>query len=52
MTSAMGTSQIYQTTTTKTRGPRDFSEAFPEGLSWETGCNRNGSNVTATFIYT
>lgn len=30
----------------------ETSEVWAEGLSWETACNRNGSNITATCIYT
>ena len=31
--------------------PRDFSEALPEGVSWETDRFRNGSNAIVTCIY-
>ena len=31
--------------------PRDFSEALPEGVSQDTGSNRNEKNITATCVY-
>lgn len=36
------------TTTTTTMSGPNSSEALPEGVSWETGSNRNWSNATAT----
>jgi len=30
--------------------PRDFSEALPEGISWDTGSNRIGSSITVVYI--
>jgi len=30
--------------------PRDFSEALPEGISWDMGSNRIGSSVTVTYM--
>jgi len=43
-TKSSATSYVHVQTPTM-RGPRSFIEALPEGVSWETGWNRNGSSI-------
>jgi len=51
--SVMGTSELHiPNVSDDNRRTIDFNEALPEEVSWETGNNRNWSNVTATCIHT